>query len=62
MKPPQVTKPFEEVTLEEVRAALESNSLPTEDKSAANDEIGGPKGEEPTRFGDWERKGRVSDF
>ena len=25
-------------------------------------EIGGPTGPEPTRFGDWERKGRVSDF
>ena len=25
-------------------------------------EIGGPKGAEPTRFGDWERKGRVFDF
>jgi len=25
-------------------------------------EIGGPKGPEPTRFGDWERKGRCSDF
>ncbi|EFA86619.1 hypothetical protein PPL_00420 [Heterostelium album PN500] len=25
-------------------------------------EIGGPKGPEPTRFGDWERKGRTSDF
>jgi hypothetical protein len=25
-------------------------------------ERGGPKGPEPTRFGDWERKGRVSDF
>jgi len=25
-------------------------------------EIGGPQGPEPTRFGDWERKGRVSDF
>lgn len=25
-------------------------------------EIGGPIGPEPTRFGDWERKGRVSDF
>jgi shikimate dehydrogenase len=27
-----------------------------------NDEIGGPTGPEPTRYGDWERKGRVSDF
>jgi len=25
-------------------------------------EIGGPKGPEPTRYGDWETKGRVSDF
>jgi hypothetical protein len=25
-------------------------------------ELGGPKGPEPTRFGDWERKGIVSDF
>lgn len=25
-------------------------------------EVGGPVGPEPTRFGDWERKGRVSDF
>ena len=25
-------------------------------------EIGGPKGPEPTRYGDWENKGRVSDF
>lgn len=25
-------------------------------------EIGGPAGPEPTRFGDWEFKGRCSDF
>lgn len=25
-------------------------------------EVGGPTGPEPTRYGDWERKGRVSDF
>jgi hypothetical protein len=25
-------------------------------------EVGGPSGPEPTRLGDWERKGRVSDF
>ena len=25
-------------------------------------EIGGPKGPEPTRYGDWERKGIISDF
>ena len=25
-------------------------------------EVGGPKGPEPTRFGDWERAGRCIDF
>jgi hypothetical protein len=25
-------------------------------------ELGGPKGPEPTRFGDWERNGRCIDF
>lgn len=25
-------------------------------------EIGGPAGPEPTRFGDWEKAGRCSDF
>ena len=31
-------------------------------KPARPKEIGGPKGLEPTRYGDWERNGRVSDF
>jgi hypothetical protein len=25
-------------------------------------EYGGPQGKEPTRYGDWEKNGRVSDF
>jgi hypothetical protein len=25
-------------------------------------EFGGPKGPEPTRYGDWEKKGRCIDF
>ena len=25
-------------------------------------EVGGPKGLEPTRYGDWEKNGRCSDF
>ena len=28
----------------------------------AEKEIGGPPGPEPTRFGDWEKKGRCIDF
>jgi len=33
-----------------------------DDINPVTGEIGGPKGPEPTRYGDWERKGRVSDF
>jgi hypothetical protein len=32
------------------------------DKPARPAEIGGPEGPEPTRFGDWEKKGRCIDF
>jgi hypothetical protein len=31
-------------------------------KPAQPDEIGGPTGPEPTRYGDWERNGRCTDF
>ena len=31
-------------------------------KDTPQDEFGGPKGLEPSRYGDWERKGIVSDF
>jgi homeobox protein ESX1 len=31
-------------------------------KPAQKGEIGGPAWPEPTRYGDWERNGRVSDF
>lgn len=31
-------------------------------KAALAKEIGGQKGPEPTRFGDWEKKGIISDF
>lgn len=40
---------------------------PVDNKPAASgkdkpEEFGGPKGLEPTRYGDWERKGILSDF
>lgn len=31
-------------------------------QTTRNPEHGGPKGLEPTRYGDWERKGRCIDF
>jgi hypothetical protein len=35
-----------------------------DDRPAARtvEEIGGPKGPEPTRYGDWEQGGRCTDF
>jgi hypothetical protein len=40
-----------------------SASAPRQESAkAAIPEIGGPKGPEPTRYGDWERNGRCSDF
>ncbi len=38
------------------------NPKPTGQGAAAPRETGGPKGPEPTRYGDWEVKGRCSDF
>jgi hypothetical protein len=39
---------------------------PRDDRAASEEipsgEIGGPSGPEPTRFGDWEKKGRCIDF
>lgn len=37
----------------------QENLPPASDKP---EEIGGPSGPEPTRYGDWERKGRCVDF
>ena len=35
---------------------------PPKEEPVRMKEVGGPAGPEPTRYGDWERKGRVSDF
>ena len=41
-------------------AAKDATTRP--DGSDIPREINGPKGPEPTRYGDWEQKGRCSDF
>jgi len=46
-------------------AASPDRSQPSERKPPAQPaatEIGGPKGPEPTRYGDWEKGGRCTDF
>lgn len=47
-----------------VRASVEVESRLDPRASAENlpKELGGPKGPEPTRFGDWEHNGRCTDF
>jgi len=40
----------------------QSSSSPQLDNSTQSIEIGGRKGPEPTRFGDWEKNGRCIDF
>jgi hypothetical protein len=36
--------------------------LPKTPEFPQQKEIGGPKGPEPTRYGDWEQNGRCTDF
>ncbi|MDJ0833447.1 MAG: DUF1674 domain-containing protein [Gammaproteobacteria bacterium] len=41
---------------------MHQDEIDSEQIPSAPQEIGGPKGPEPTRYGDWERKGRCIDF
>lgn len=45
----------------DVKDALTAISTEAFEKKAWA-EINGPKGPEPTRYGDWEQKGRCTDF
>ncbi|MGH7089628.1 MAG: DUF1674 domain-containing protein [Stellaceae bacterium] len=40
----------------------EAAPKPASKPAGAPREIGGPKGPEPTRYGDWEQNGRCTDF
>lgn len=44
------------------RALAEAEDRRKAVKAALPPELGGPKGPEPTRHGDWERKGIAVDF
>ena len=43
-------------------ATLRPKDKPEDKPKEMPKEIGGPKGPEPTRYGDWEKNGRCSDF
>jgi len=53
---PQPAPPVQPEALAKAAARL------AEDRPGKVAEIGGPEGPEPTRYGDWERKGIASDF
>jgi hypothetical protein len=42
--------------------APEAKPEPATEPAGKPEEFGGPSGPEPTRYGDWERKGRCIDF
>ena len=44
------------------RALAEAKARREKASPAAPKEVNGPSGPEPTRYGDWERKGIASDF
>lgn len=63
--------PIQEVKIEHQSEQLASDEDKDDDGDADDynihvnentGEIGGPRGPEPTRYGDWERNGRCSDF
>ncbi len=47
---------------EHPRAEAENQDPQTAPGATFSPEIGGQEGPEPTRYGDWERNGRCSDF
>ena len=47
---------------EAMRALAEAEARRLAEKTALPPELGGPKGPEPIRYGDWERKGLAVDF
>lgn len=54
--PPAAVRALAEAEARRAAAELEARNHPSAK------ELQGPKGLEPTRFGDWERKGIASDF
>jgi hypothetical protein len=62
-KPPSEEAVAARIAEAAARANAEAEARRTAQKAQAlPPERGGPKGPEPTRYGDWERKGIISDF
>ena len=59
---PPGAAPGKPLTPEARRALQEAAARRTREAAPAAREEGGPAGPEPTRYGDWERKGIAVDF
>jgi hypothetical protein len=67
MEPQKKASSPEEIADRLAEAAKRANAEADARRAAARPlnlppELGGPKGPEPTRYGDWEKKGLISDF
>ena len=69
MTKPRISRPEDAQIAARIRAAAERARAEADARRTAEaasvtreKEIGGPNGPEPTRYGDWERKGLISDF
>ena len=47
---------------DELSSETQQQGIDYDESPRLSEEIGGPSGPEPTRYGDWERKGRCIDF
>ena len=60
--PKEAAKAAPEGSAEAVKPGAAPAKKAAEQKAARPKEVGGPSGPEPTRYGDWERKGICVDF
>jgi hypothetical protein len=59
--PAEIARRIREAGLR-ARAEADARRAAEPQPPPAPPETGGPKGPEPTRYGDWERNGLISDF
>jgi len=59
---PETNAPIAAANSAEIAAETKPDATPAAPAKKSPKEIGGPKGPEPTRYGDWERDGRCVDF
>ncbi len=47
---------------QKIKSQDAKSNAPVDSQTGQREEIGGPKGLEPTRYNDWEKKGITRDF